>query len=57
MKTIKTLILVFLLLPCMQAQDIKQKKPVNWAAGAIILLIWLALAVFFARFAWQLFRK
>jgi uncharacterized membrane protein YkvA (DUF1232 family) len=41
-----------------KARDrIQQKKPVNWVAGTIILLIWLALAVFFIRFIWQFFRK
>jgi uncharacterized membrane protein YkvA (DUF1232 family) len=38
-------------------ERLQQKKPVNWVAGAIVLLIWLALAVFFMRFAWQFFRK
>jgi len=38
-------------------ERLQQKKPVNWVAGAIILLIWLALAAFFLRFAWQFFRK
>ena len=38
-------------------ERLQQKKPVNWVAGAIILLIWLVLAAFFVHFAWQLFRK
>ena len=32
-----------------------QKKPVNWVAGAIILLIWLVLACIIIRFTWQIF--
>ena len=38
-------------------ERLQEKKPVNWVVGAIILLIWLALAILFVRFAWQLFRK
>ena len=38
-------------------ERLKEKRPVNWVAGAIVLLIWLALAILFVRFAWQLFRK
>jgi uncharacterized membrane protein YkvA (DUF1232 family) len=38
-------------------ERLQQKKPVNWLVGAIILLIWLALAAIFTRFAWQLFRR
>jgi uncharacterized membrane protein YkvA (DUF1232 family) len=38
-------------------ERLQQKQPVNWVAGAIILLIWLALAAFFVRFTWQFFRK
>lgn len=38
-------------------ERLQQKKPVNWVAGAIILLIWLVLAAFFVRFAWQFFMK
>jgi uncharacterized membrane protein YkvA (DUF1232 family) len=36
---------------------LQEKKPVNWVAGAIVLLIWLALAALFVYFAWQLFER
>jgi uncharacterized membrane protein YkvA (DUF1232 family) len=36
-------------------ERLQQKKPVNWVAGAIILLIWLALAFIIIRFTWQIF--
>jgi uncharacterized membrane protein YkvA (DUF1232 family) len=38
-------------------ERLQQKKPVNWVAGAIILLVWLVLAAFIVRFAWQFFMK
>ncbi len=38
-------------------ERLQQKKPVNWVAGALILLIWITLAALFVRFAWQFFRK
>jgi uncharacterized membrane protein YkvA (DUF1232 family) len=34
-------------------ESVQQKNPVNWVAGAIILLIWLALAAIIIRFTWQ----
>jgi hypothetical protein len=38
-------------------ESIRQRKPVNWTAGVIILLIWLALAAVILHYTWLFFRK
>ena len=41
-----------------KARDrLEEDKPVNWVAGAVVLLIWLGFAVIFIRFFWQFFRR
>jgi uncharacterized membrane protein YkvA (DUF1232 family) len=38
-------------------EGLSQRKPVNWLAGAIILVIWLVVAALVVRFAMRLFGK
>jgi uncharacterized membrane protein YkvA (DUF1232 family) len=38
-------------------ERLQQKQPVNWVAGAIILAVWLLLAVFVIRFTVELVKR